>query len=89
MEKVMKHSVIIAAIALAGSLLAQSANAQPLHHARGSGCRQHAVLVTPNAPALVQQIMNPFLVDPRLRCMPIYHATDDVAWPVGSSSIAP
>jgi hypothetical protein len=85
----MKRSVLIIPIALVGSIAAQAANAQPIHHPRSTGCRQHAVLVS-SAPALVQQIMNPFLNDPRIRCMPVSHdAPDDIAWPINSPSIAP
>jgi hypothetical protein len=83
----MKRTVLIISIALLG--IAQAANAQPIRHSRSTGCHQHAVLVS-SAPALVRQIVNPFLDDPRVRCMPVSHSPpDDVAWPLNSPSIAP
>jgi hypothetical protein len=79
----------------------QAANAKPRRHtAHVSAClaRQRASIATldryggylpPNAPALMQQIMNPMLDVIRTRCLPTYKGPPDAGWDYNSPSIAP
>jgi hypothetical protein len=77
----MKRTIVIVA-ALLGTLSSVQATPRTAH-ARVPGClaRQRAMLtpldryggyVPPNAPALMQQIINPMLDAVRTRCYPVY-----------------
>ena len=95
----MKRTVVIIAALLNGAFAAQAAPARPHQHvARVSSCltRQRADLaplapyggyLPGNAPALMQQIMNPMLDVIRTRCLPRTNAPDD-AWDTNSPTIA-
>jgi len=80
----MKPTIVIIAAVLAGVMCAEGAAAAPQRHVRIPSClaRQRAMLtpldryggyVPPNAPALMQQLINPMLDAVRTRCFPVYH----------------
>jgi hypothetical protein len=98
-ENVMKRPILIASLALAGGLMAQAADAMPVHHAHVSGCiaRQRADIAPLDryggylpsfAPAMMQQMMNPVFDRMRTQCMPAYHGDGDTGWDTNSPTIA-
>ena len=100
----MKRSTILVSIFLAGACV-QPAGAAPLHHAKArhaqtSAClaRQRADLapldryggVLPaSAPPLMQAIMNPYIANMRVHCMPENPNAPEVWWHDGSATISP
>jgi hypothetical protein len=99
----MKRTIVVAAALLQAVLGAQAAPLKSHQHvARISRCiaEQRASLapldryggyLPPNAPALMQQIMNPIIATMRTRCLPRSNspAPPDAGWDYNSPTIAP
>ena len=94
----MNRAIIVTVLVLSGVISVQTAAAKPQRHAAHvPAClaRQRAML-TPldrsggylpsNAPALMQQIINPMLDVIRTRCLPEYHGPSQYQWNAATGS---
>jgi hypothetical protein len=97
----MKRAIIFGGALLACVVGGPAANAMPPHRtahlseclarqrADISGLDRYGGYLPSNAPALMQQIMNPMLDVIRTRCLPTYDGPPDAGWDYNSPTIAP